>query len=120
MSEFIIIGGMAVAINFIFIKYKLEHGRMFDGVLDSMTLVVLSMLFAGTAGGAALGMVAGALVSLYLWFSPPKVPNVKKNVTKYVKSKIDINKLKEAGIINRDQNKEGVHYVSESYKSRYA
>jgi len=68
----ILIVGLAVAFNVLIIKYKLEKSRYFDAGLDAATLVLLSLLFAGSLGGLQIATVASAIVSIYLWYNPPK------------------------------------------------
>ena len=34
--------------------------------------IVISYMFAGTISGMSVGMVASAIVSIWLWFDPPK------------------------------------------------
>jgi hypothetical protein len=69
----ILIAGIAVAVNFIFIKFKFEHERYADGFVDLGTLMVLAFLFSGTMTGEAIAMVASAIISVYLWFNPPNI-----------------------------------------------
>lgn len=69
--EYMIIA-VATFFNFIILKWKFEHERYADLVFDVATLVVISWLFAGTLGGMIVGMIASALISLYLLVFPPK------------------------------------------------
>ena len=71
-SAFIILAGIAVAFNFIFLKFKLDRGRYQDLITDASILIALSFLFSGTASGLAIGMVGSFIISIYLYFSPPK------------------------------------------------
>ena len=70
-TGFILLAAVATAINFIFLKYKLEKKRYSDFITDIATMLVLGMLFAGTMGGLAIAMLAGFIISVYLWFRPP-------------------------------------------------
>ena len=69
--EYLIIA-VATFFNFIILKWKFEHERYADLAFDIATLVCISWLFAGTLGGMIVGMIASALISLYLLAFPPK------------------------------------------------
>jgi len=69
----IIIAGVAVAVNLIIIKVKVEKKRYADAGLDGGVLVILGLLFAGTITGLMVATVASSVVSLYLYMSPPKI-----------------------------------------------
>lgn len=74
--EFFIIG-IAVAFNFLIIKAKLEHNRFADACLDAALLVGISLLFSGSYGGLVVATVASAIISIYLYFSPPQLQFLK-------------------------------------------
>ena len=65
----IIIVGLAIGFNFIILKWKFDHGRHNDLIMDVAVLLILSYLFGGTILGMAAAMVGGMLVSLYLLFA---------------------------------------------------
>ena len=71
---FIIAGAIATAFSFIVIKAKLERKRWYDAILDLFALIILGVIFAGTVSGMAIAMIASTIVSIYLWFFPPKIP----------------------------------------------
>jgi hypothetical protein len=73
-ATFVILAGVAVFANFAFLKLKLDSNRFLDLATDLFIIVLLSFLFAGTMGGLAIAMIGGFLISIYLWFSPPKIP----------------------------------------------
>jgi len=75
--EFIIIG-IAVAFNFLVIKVKFERKRYADGILDLALLTIISFLFAGSFGGLVVATVASALISVFLFVFPPKLPDMSK------------------------------------------
>jgi hypothetical protein len=64
--------GVAVAANILIIKFKIDRQRYSDALLDSTILVLIAFIFKGTISGLMVGTVASAIVSIYLWFSPPK------------------------------------------------
>ena len=72
--EFGIIG-IAVAFNFLVIKVKFERKRYADAILDVFLLTVISFLFAGSFGGLVVATVASAIISVYLYLFPPKLPS---------------------------------------------
>ena len=70
--EFILVG-FAVFFNIAFIKWKFDKARYADAFLDCFLLIVVAILFSGSYAALVAGTVASALVSLYLYFSPPKI-----------------------------------------------
>lgn len=66
--------GIAVAFNFLVIKAKFEHSRFADASLDLFLLFIISFLFAGSFGGLVVATIASAVISIYLYFFPPRLP----------------------------------------------
>lgn len=64
--------GIATAFNFIVILFKFKRHRYEDACFDLAVFIVISYMFAGTISGMSVGMVASAIVSIWLWFDPPK------------------------------------------------
>lgn len=64
--------GIATAFNFIVILFKFKRHRYEDACFDLVIFTVISYMFAGTISGMSVGMVASAIVSIWLWFDPPK------------------------------------------------
>jgi len=62
----------ATAVNFISVKVKFDKHRYSDAILDLVIFAAISFMFAGTMSGLTIGMVSSAMLSTYLWFSPPK------------------------------------------------
>ncbi len=73
LAVFFIIG-IATAFNCLVIKHKFEKQRWADGTLDAALLVVLSILFMGSFGGLVVATIASAIISVYLYLVPPKLP----------------------------------------------
>jgi len=73
--EFLLIG-LAVAFNCLVIKYKFEKGRWADGGLDVALLIILSILFMGSYAGLVVSTIASAVISIYLFIFPPKLPSL--------------------------------------------
>jgi hypothetical protein len=76
--EFILIG-VATFFNIAVVKWKFDSGRTADACLDAFLLIVVAFLFSGSYAALVVGSIASALVSIYLYFSPPKLPKRKSN-----------------------------------------
>lgn len=70
--EFIVIG-IAVFFNIAVVKWKFDHKRYTDAIVDGTLLVAVTMVFSGSYGALVVGTIASALVSLYLLISPPRL-----------------------------------------------
>ena len=64
--------GIATAFNFIVIIFKFKRLRYEDACFDLAIFAIITWMFAGTISGMSVGMVASAIVSIWLWFDPPK------------------------------------------------
>jgi hypothetical protein len=64
--------GVAAAFNFLIIKWKVEHRRLMDAVLDILAGTILISIFIGTLSGMVIAMVASMIVSIALLVFPPK------------------------------------------------
>ena len=71
---FLLIIGIATAFILMVIKYKVEKERYLDALLDLFTLSILSFIFMGTYDGLVVSTIASAIISVYLYFVPPKIP----------------------------------------------
>ena len=69
--EFTIIG-FAVFFNIAFIKWKFDRARYLDAGLDTLLMIGVMILFSGSYSALVVGTIASALVSIFLFFSPPK------------------------------------------------
>jgi len=65
--------GVVVAFNFLVIYAKLSNKRYLDGILDVTLLATISILFSGTYAGLVVATIASAIISVYLFFVPPKI-----------------------------------------------
>jgi Na+/proline symporter len=65
--------GVVVAFNFLVIYAKFNNKRYLDGGLDLVLLATVSILFGGSYAGLVVATIASAIISLYLFFSPPKI-----------------------------------------------
>ena len=66
----IAIAGFATFFNFAILRWKFEHNRIADGILDLSTLGIIVFFTAGTMSGMIIGMIASMLFSLYSLWSP--------------------------------------------------
>lgn len=72
----LIIIGIVTAANFLILKIKAEQNRWADLAFDITVLSILSFLFSGTLGGLTIAMVSSFVVSVYLYFYPPKISKI--------------------------------------------
>jgi len=70
--EFLIIG-IALFFNIAFLKWKIERKRYADATLDFTCLVIVAILFSGSYGALVVGTIGSAMLSIYLYFSPPRL-----------------------------------------------
>lgn len=70
--EFLILGVVS-ALNFIIIKTKLDKKRFEDAGFDFLLMGTLAYLFAGSYAGMVVAMVSSLVISIYLYFSPPRM-----------------------------------------------
>ena len=67
----ILIIAVATAGNLIIIKWKFEHDRNEDALLDATILILLAIVFGKTIAGLQIATITSVIVSLYLLISPP-------------------------------------------------
>jgi len=67
-----IIMGLAVAFNLMVIKYKIEHKRFSDGIMDLSMLILIGIFFSSSTEALMIGTMASAFISIFLYFNPPK------------------------------------------------
>lgn len=68
--------GVAVAFNLLVIKVKYDKGRYADALLDFGLLALIAVFFSGSFNALVTGTIASAIISVYLFFSPTKMPNI--------------------------------------------
>jgi len=71
-SSIIIVAGLATFLNLAVIYSKFQNGNTSSAVLDALVLSLTFWLFSGTLGALAIGTIASALFSIFLWIRPPK------------------------------------------------
>ena len=72
----LIVIAISIFLNFWLLYWKFSNGRIADGVLDLTMMVILVILFGGTASGMAAAMLGGALISIGLLIFPPNLDNL--------------------------------------------
>jgi len=73
MNEYTVLAmAVSVATNIIFVKWKIERERYSDAILDGLIFAMLIFIFARTVTGLSIATMASSIVSVYLFFSPPK------------------------------------------------
>ena len=84
-APLLIIVSISVLLNIAFIKFKIEKERYLDATIDSSLLILVMVVFSGSFSALVVGTISSMMISIYLWFSPPKVKN--KIDTSSLKSK---------------------------------
>jgi nitric oxide reductase large subunit len=64
--------GLAVSFNIIVIMWKFRRGRTADAFTDASLLALIAVVFSGTFGALVVGTIASAVISIYLFISPPR------------------------------------------------
>jgi hypothetical protein len=75
--EYLILG-IALAFDFLILKYKFEHRRYADFTMDLGMFLVIVQLFHGSMGGMFIGAIAQVIISFYLLIFPPKFTSTQK------------------------------------------
>jgi len=70
-TSLVLIGGFTMFFNFAILIYKFKAGRHLDAVLDTGTFVAIAYITLGSATGFVAGMIASALLSLFLLIFNP-------------------------------------------------
>ena len=61
---------LATFFNFAVIRWKIQHKRYDDALLDFTVLLTLSIIFGGY-GGMVVAMISSFMISIYLLVYPP-------------------------------------------------
>jgi hypothetical protein len=76
------VAAVAIAANFMILTFKYYKGRTTDLFVDGAIFVVLAFLFGGTGTGLISSMIAGGIISIYLFFVIPADKKKKKKAWK--------------------------------------
>ena len=60
-----------LAFDLLIVKWKFEHQRYADAIMDVSLLVIINYVLGGTLGGEIISAVAAMIISLYLLKFPP-------------------------------------------------
>jgi hypothetical protein len=52
--------------------WKFRRGRTADALTDASLLALITVVFSGTFGALVVGTIASAVISIYLFISPPR------------------------------------------------
>jgi len=80
MDTGVLLMGFFTFLNFGVIKFKIEKERYGDAILDSIVLVIIGIFFSGSTESLQIGVMASAIMSLYLYVYPPKLTNKQKEI----------------------------------------
>jgi len=75
-ASMILIVSVATFFNFMILRYKFEHERIADGILDAGVFAAIVYLTIGSVSGLIIGMVSSALFSLYGLWKPFNLDNI--------------------------------------------
>ena len=81
MGTIMIIGGIAIAINFMILVVKLIKKRYADFILDTLVSTGMLVFLAGTLTGTGIAIVGGMVFSLFALF----IPDLSKKIIDSVK-----------------------------------
>lgn len=70
--EYIILA-VILAFDLLIVKWKFEHARYADAILDISLLICINIFLGGSLGGEIVGTIAAFIISLYLLAFPPKL-----------------------------------------------
>ena len=68
----ILIAAVATAFNLIVILMKANHDREAEAFLDAALFALIIYITAGSQGRMIIGVISSSMISIYLFFSPPK------------------------------------------------
>ena len=69
------IGGIAMAFNLLIIIIKFRKKRFLNAIVDFILMSTILVISGNTITGVQIGMIASAIVSLYLLFFPFEEPD---------------------------------------------
>lgn len=68
-----IVLSVILAIDLWFIFYKFQRQGFFPALVDITILIIINSVMGGSLGGEIIGTMAAFFISIYLWFSPPRL-----------------------------------------------
>ena len=66
----LLILGVAVAFNLLIVLWKLQNGRVLDGIVDGTLLALVAAVFSVSTAALIIGTIGSLFVSIYLLFKP--------------------------------------------------
>jgi hypothetical protein len=75
MSELMMYIFLAVILtaDILFVRFKFNRQGFFPAAIDVGLLVLINAVIGGTLAGEIIGTVAAFLISIWLWFNPPRL-----------------------------------------------
>lgn len=65
--------GLLLTTDLLFVKFKWNSQGALPAIIDISLLVLINSILGGTIMGEIIGTIAAFLISIYLWFYPPKL-----------------------------------------------
>ena len=69
----LLIATLATVLDILFVLIKFRLKRYADGTLDAILLLAVFMILKGSELILLVGIFSSLVVSIYLWFYPPKL-----------------------------------------------
>jgi len=71
----LLIVAIALFFNIAVVYWKLTNDRIPDGLIDAALLSLVAMFFSSSTDALFVGTMASAMLSIFLYFNPLKLPN---------------------------------------------
>ena len=69
----VLIATLATVLDILFVLIKFRLKRYADGFLDAILIIAVFMILKGSELILLVGIFSSLVVSIYLWFAPPKL-----------------------------------------------
>jgi hypothetical protein len=69
----LLIATLATVLDILFVLIKFRLKRYADGTLDAILLLAVFMILKGSELILLVGIFSSLVISIYLWFYPPKL-----------------------------------------------
>ena len=69
----LLIATLATVLDILFVLIKFRLKRYADGTLDAILLLAVFMILKGSELILLVGIFSSLIISIYLWFYPPKL-----------------------------------------------
>jgi fucose permease len=65
--------GFLLTADLLFVRFKWNKQGAFPAIIDISLLILINAILGGTIMGEIIGTIAAFLISIYLWFYPPRL-----------------------------------------------